>query len=554
MRLSRMFGLIVILCLVGLACNGDGPNGPTGDKTPPTVVSVLPPDNGTLDLHDGRIEISATFSEPVDTGTIDAASFFITSFPIDPLNPITGSYWFDGVTIGFLPDSQLEYSTWYEATLSTAITDTAGNHLAQAYTWSFTTEVDPNTLPPTVVSTVPASAQTNVDATAPISITFDKGMNPTAFTFDIASTQSLGFTATWASATTVVIDLDAAPQYSTEYTATINTATADTFGIHLAEPYIWSFTTGVDPMIPTVMIVRPEPQQIIGDTVTITALAGHPVGVARVEFYVDGYHVPAADDFSEPWAYLWDATSLAIGSSHEIYVKAYDAQERVGVSDTLSVIYLWEKLLQNNDPNDDWQTDIKMIYARSTDSLLELRVETWEDWFDPYDSVLNDTTLDLAMYIDADHDIGTGRTFLGLPTHPLNGIGADYQSIVGIHGNKAFSQFIQGADSFVVVYDPTEIPYLNWPADTNVYEIGLAWSYFGGSYSLRLVAINAFYTAPEFPIFDWVPNEGQGYLTIVRQNRYIGATGGASSPRPSDIRLSQEYPNPFGSVKLRPTD
>ena len=548
MRLKWFLYLAALPALIGLGCNGNGPNDPVGDTTHPTVVSVIPSDGGILDLHNGRIEISATFSEPVDSASVTELSFVIAARDTQPY--VEATVLWESEMVFLEPAQQLRYSTTYDAILTTGITDTAGNHLAQNYTWSFTTTADPTTTPPTVIATDPTSGESNVslDPDFSISITFDKAIDPNTFLLELAPTDGEAIVSV--AGKTVTYQPLGEMQYSTEYTATISTATADTFGNHLEEPYSWSFTTEIDPTFPTVDIFSPEPLQIIGDTVTITVYPNISAEVTRVEFYIDGYHVPAADDTTAPWEYLWDASGLNIGSSYTLFVKAYDAQGRVGVSDTVSVIYLWEELLPSVDFNDPWQTDIKRIYARSTDSLLEVRVETWEDWYDPYDTdTFDDTTLDLAMYFDADLSAGTGRTYMALPSHPLNGIGADYQSIVGLHGNDAFRKFNSGTNSFDLLYGPGDLPYYNLPPDTNVFEIGFYWSYFGvGTTAIRAVFVNAFYIEPEAPIFDWFPNEGEGYITIYHQDRYIGATGGTSSPRSTDLQLSGKYPNPFNSV------
>ncbi len=48
-----------------------------------------------------------------------------------------------GNTATFTPDAALADNTVYTATVTTAVTDLAGNHLAADYTWSFTTAAAP---------------------------------------------------------------------------------------------------------------------------------------------------------------------------------------------------------------------------------------------------------------------------------------------------------------------------------------------------------------------------------------------------------------------------
>jgi len=104
----------------------------TVDATAPSVSSTSPVADAT-NIVVGAV-ITATFSEAMDTSTITTGSFTLDS--------VSGSVSYDNGTntATFTPDASLSYSTTYTATLSTAITDAAGNPLASAYSWSFTTE------------------------------------------------------------------------------------------------------------------------------------------------------------------------------------------------------------------------------------------------------------------------------------------------------------------------------------------------------------------------------------------------------------------------------
>ncbi len=101
------------------------------DTTPPTVSSTLPPANVTDVAVDTTV--SVTFNEAMDASTITISSFTLDS--------VSGSVSYDSgtYTATFTPDANLDGSTTYTATLSTAITDAAGNPLAAQYSWSFIT-------------------------------------------------------------------------------------------------------------------------------------------------------------------------------------------------------------------------------------------------------------------------------------------------------------------------------------------------------------------------------------------------------------------------------
>jgi len=103
------------------------------DTTPPTISSVSPEDTAT-DVNVST-NITATFSEAMDSSTITTDSFTLAG------SPVSGTVTYDpsAYTATFTPDANLDYNYAYTATLTTAITDLAGNPLAEPYTWSFTT-------------------------------------------------------------------------------------------------------------------------------------------------------------------------------------------------------------------------------------------------------------------------------------------------------------------------------------------------------------------------------------------------------------------------------
>jgi len=114
----------------------------TVDTLAPTVDSTSPASGETGVLVD--TVVTATFSERMDESTITTGSF--------TLEGVAGSvsYDFGTYTATFTPDADLTDDTIYTATLSTAVTDVAGNAIAAEYYWNFTTGVVPDTIPPSV--------------------------------------------------------------------------------------------------------------------------------------------------------------------------------------------------------------------------------------------------------------------------------------------------------------------------------------------------------------------------------------------------------------------
>jgi len=211
------------------------------------VIATTPVDNDTVDGHLGMI-INATFSEPMNSASINSGSFTVTG---PGLTPVAGLVSYDIATrqASFVPASDLAMDTHFTATITALVTDTSGNHLASDYVWHFTTFRE--TTPPTVIATTPLEGDT-VDGRLGVIIinaTFSESM-------DSASINSGSFTVTGPDLTPVA----GAASYNiathrasfvpasdlamdTRFTATITTGASDTAGNHLASDYIWHFTT-----------------------------------------------------------------------------------------------------------------------------------------------------------------------------------------------------------------------------------------------------------------------------------------------------------------------
>ncbi|HET7499166.1 MAG TPA: Ig-like domain-containing protein, partial [Candidatus Eisenbacteria bacterium] len=139
----RLAFLVPLLALSLVSCsekqatepvvNPPGGSPPPGtDTTPPTVTQTQPSNqaNGV----DRGTAIHAVFSESVAESTATGQTFVVVGDA-----PVTGTVSATGSTVTFTPSSALQGEKTYTATLTTGIYDRAGNHLAQNYTWSFTT-------------------------------------------------------------------------------------------------------------------------------------------------------------------------------------------------------------------------------------------------------------------------------------------------------------------------------------------------------------------------------------------------------------------------------
>lgn len=90
----------------------------------------------------------------------------------------------------------------------------------------------------------------------------------------------------------------------------------------------------IDTIAPAVAINNPTDGTTVNGIVAIGASATDAVGVARVDFYVNGQLI--GSDSSSPYSFNWDSKMVADGAVL-ILAKAFDATGNVGVSNTINV-------------------------------------------------------------------------------------------------------------------------------------------------------------------------------------------------------------------------
>ncbi len=231
------------------------------DLTPPNVMWTTPTD-GDVNIDIGT-SITATFSEPVNVQTVSTATFTLRD---GSGSSVEGNVSSNGTTTTFTPLGVLTEGTTYDATLSTAIRDSAGNHFEEAISWVFTTGYLPDETEPEVVWYSPSSGADPVSYDSPVIVEFSEPVDPSTlnsltFTLDISGTPVPGsvyydgdLTAIFQPLTTLA--------WSTIHTATIisgPTGVKDLAGNTLFSGKIWDFTTGTEPDIvnPAIAFTNP---------------------------------------------------------------------------------------------------------------------------------------------------------------------------------------------------------------------------------------------------------------------------------------------------------
>lgn len=101
------------------------------------IVSSTTPAAGASNINYSAV--SALFSEAMNSATMNGAAFTLRDNTSGLLVAGAVSYDIASHVISFVPTSKLTRATVYTATISTAAKDQAGNPLAAAVSWSFTT-------------------------------------------------------------------------------------------------------------------------------------------------------------------------------------------------------------------------------------------------------------------------------------------------------------------------------------------------------------------------------------------------------------------------------
>ena len=265
------FGLLVPLLAATLAGCGGGLDpilGSPGAGIAPSVTATTPlastpPVTGVAT----NTSVTATFSKAMAGASLTSTSF---SLACPSGSTVAGSVSYDAVTrmASFVPTAALAPNTLCVATVSTAATDTAGFHLANAFIWSFVTAGGADTVRPTVTLVVPAAGATAVASNSRVSATFSEDMNPatvsgSSFTLNNTTlgTPVAGTVAYSVASRTAIFTPSAASGLpaNTLFTATVTTAATDLVGNALAVATSWSFTTAAlaDTTRPTVLSTVP---------------------------------------------------------------------------------------------------------------------------------------------------------------------------------------------------------------------------------------------------------------------------------------------------------
>jgi hypothetical protein len=244
---SRSLWMTSILMTTLMAgCNSDSSNDPA--ESTPVIIS-----SNVADLAvDVAInsQLSVTFSEAMDTATVNELSFSVAAANEAPIMATVSLDSASNIAI-LTPSNDFSATTVYTAKITRDVKSALGIPLANEHIWSFTTAALPDTTAPTVLKTYPLNTEVNFALNRNITAEMSESLAPssvsnTSFTLSNGTALVSGMV-NYTNAT-VTFDPDGDLEANTVYTATLTTGITDLAipANALAESYVWSFTTGLE--------------------------------------------------------------------------------------------------------------------------------------------------------------------------------------------------------------------------------------------------------------------------------------------------------------------
>jgi hypothetical protein len=109
----------------------------------------------------------------------------------------------------------------------------------------------------------------------------------------------------------------------------------NTNGVPSVAPIVKFNIPGGDTISPTVSLVAPVPNATVSGTTTVTATASDNLGIAGVQFLLDGANL-GAEDTTSPYSTQWNTTSTT-NSTHTLTARARDAAGNQTTSSAVTV-------------------------------------------------------------------------------------------------------------------------------------------------------------------------------------------------------------------------
>jgi subtilisin family serine protease len=279
------------------------------DLAAPSIGLVTPSSGATVD---GAIVVSATVTDDVG---VTSVQFLLDGAPLG--DPVTAAPY------------QVEWSTTSATNAAHTVTAVARDGAGRETTaTAVIVNVRNDLAAPTVLLTSPsAGATVNGAITVTATAVDDVGVTSVQFLLDGAPFGEVDTEFPYQLAWSTL----AAPNGTHTWTAVAR----DAAGRETTAESV-SVTVLNDAASPTVAITNPTAETTVGGTLVIAATAADDVGVASVQFFIDGAPLGAADT-DAPYEVEWATTASANGS-HNVTAVARDAAGRETTSSVSIVV------------------------------------------------------------------------------------------------------------------------------------------------------------------------------------------------------------------------
>jgi chitodextrinase len=281
-----------------LAVSSDMTFATAGDTTPPTVSITAPAANATLS---GTVNVDVTANDNVGVKSVQ--------LKIDNANSgaaVTAAPYVIAVNTSSLSNGN--------HILTAVASDAAGNSATSAQV-PVKVNNTTNTPPPTVSITSPANGA-NVSGTLTVTATAASGVGVASvqFQLDGANFGSLSTTAPYSVSWNTTTSSNGAH--------TLRAIAKDTAGNSTTSASVTVTVNNTSTAPPTVSITSPANGANVSGTLTVTATAASSVGVASVQFQLDGANLGSLD-MTAPYSVSWNTTTAA-NASHTLRAIAKD--------------------------------------------------------------------------------------------------------------------------------------------------------------------------------------------------------------------------------------
>ena len=281
----------------------------TNDVTAPSIGLVTPSAGATVD---GTIIVSATATDDVG---VTSVQFLLDGVPLG--DPVTAAPY------------QVEWPTTGASNAAHTLTAVARDGVGRETTaMAVIVNVRNDVAAPTVTLSSPSAGSTvNGAITVTATAVDDIGVTSVQFLLDGAplgeADTEFPYQAAWSTLT------------AANGTHTLTAVARDGAGRESTAEAV-NVTVLNDMAAPTVAITNPTAETTVGGTLAIAAAAADDVGVASVQFFIDGEPLDAADT-DAPYEVEWVTTASANGA-HTITAVARDAAGRETTSSVSVVV------------------------------------------------------------------------------------------------------------------------------------------------------------------------------------------------------------------------